>query len=121
MQKTETSWHDQMVRKLQINGKSERAQQSYTVHQLKNHYKRGPVLITEEELEDYFLYRRNESEWAPKILRLCYYGIKFYYQFVLNIDWNLFLILKSTEGGTASRDTFKRNDPQSPFPRHHVS
>ncbi len=97
MQKTETSWHDQMVRKLQINGKSERTQQAYTraVHQLKNHYKKDPVLITEEELEDYFLYRRNESEWAPKTLRLCYYGIKFYYQFVLNTDWNLFLILKA--------------------------
>ncbi len=97
MQKSETLWHDQMVRKLQINGKSERTQQAYTraVHQLKNHYKKDPVLITEEELEDYFLYRRNESEWAPKTLRLCYYGIRFYYQFVLNIDWNLFLILKA--------------------------
>jgi len=86
-----------MVRKLQINGKSERTQQAYTraVHQLKNHYKKDPALISEEELEEYFLYRRNESQWAPKTLRLCYYGIRFYYQFVLNTDWNLFLILKA--------------------------
>lgn len=97
MQKSETSWHDQMVRKLQINGKSERTQQAYTraVHQLKTHYKKDPAFINEEELEEYFLYRRNESEWAPKTLRLCYYGIKFYYKFVLNTDWNLFSILKA--------------------------
>ena len=97
MQKSETLWHDQMVRKLQINGKSERTQAAYTraVHQLKTHYKKDPALINEEELEEYFLYRRNESEWAPKTLRLCYYGIRFYYQFVLNINWNLFSILKA--------------------------
>jgi len=97
MQKIETSWHDQMVRKLQINGKSERTQEAYTrtVRQLIEHYKKEPALINEEELEEYFLYRRNESKWASKTLRLCYYGIRFYYQFVLNSDWNLFSILKA--------------------------
>jgi len=97
MQKTETTWYDQMIRKLQINGKSERTQEAYTraVRQLKEYYKKDPTLINEEELEDYFLYRRNESEWAPKTLRLCYYGIRFYYKFVLNADWNVFLILKA--------------------------
>ena len=96
MQQTDLSWYDQMIRKLQINGKSERTQEAYTraVRQLKEYYKKDPALINEKELEDYFLYRRNESEWAPKTLRLCYYGIRFYYKFVLNIDWNLFLILK---------------------------
>jgi len=97
MQQTNLSWYDQMIRKLQINGKSERTQEAYTraVRQLKEYYKKDPALINERELEDYFLYRRNESEWAPKTLRLCYYGIKFYYQCVLNADWNLFLILKA--------------------------
>ena len=97
MQMTETSWHDQMVRKLQINGKSERTQEAYTraVRQLKEHYQKDLALITEEELEEYFLFRRNESKWASKTLRLCYYGIRFYYQFVLNTNWNLFSILKA--------------------------
>ena len=72
--------YTQMVRKLQINGKSERTVQAYTrtVHQLAKHYQRAPEFITEEELETYFLYRRNESEWAPKTLHLCYCGIRFY-------------------------------------------
>ena len=97
MQTTEISWQDQMVRKLQINGKSERTQEAYTraVRQLKEHYKKDPALMSEDELDEYFLYRRNESQWAPKTLRLCYYGIKFYYQAVLDIQWNLFLILKA--------------------------
>ena len=88
MQNTESSWHDLMVRKLQINGKSERTQAAYTraVRQLKEHYQKDLALITEEELEEYFLYRRNESKWASKTLRLCYYGIRFYYQFVLKTD-----------------------------------
>jgi site-specific recombinase XerD len=97
MQTTETSWYEQMVRKLQINGKSERTQEAYTraVRQLAEHYGKEPQLINEQELEEYLLYRRNESRWASKTLRLCYYGIRFYYQFVLNNDWNIFLILKA--------------------------
>ena len=97
MQTTEISWYDRMVRKLQINGKSERTQEAYarSVRQLIEHYKKDPALISEDELEEYFLYRRNESQWASKTLRLCYYGIKFYYQAVLNTQWNLFVILKA--------------------------
>ena len=97
MQKTETSWYDQMVSKLQINGKSERTQEAYAraVRQLRDYYQKDPSLIGEEELEQYFLYRRNESQWAPKSLRLCYYGIRFYYRFVLDSDFNLFSILKA--------------------------
>ena len=97
MKTTENSWYDQMVRKLQINGKSERTQEAYAraVRQLIEHYEKDPEFITEEELEEYFLYRRNESQWASKTLRLCYYGIRFYYQRVLNTDWNLFSILKA--------------------------
>ena len=47
MQTKDTDWYDQMVRKLQINGKSERTQEAYTraVRQLKEHYGKGPALI----------------------------------------------------------------------------
>ena len=94
---TEATWYNQMAKKLQINGKSERTQEAYlrSVRQLKEHYEKDPSRISEDELEQYFLYRRNESRWAPKSLRLCYYGIKFSYRFVLNTDFNLFSILKA--------------------------
>ncbi len=123
MQKTEASWYDQMVRKLQISGKSENTQEAYTraVRQLTEHYRKDPALINEEELEEYFLYRRNESKWAPKTLRLCYYGIRFYYQVVGNIEWNLFSILKVQKEERLLRDSGDRDNPQSPFPRYHFS
>jgi len=94
---TEATWYDQMVRKLQINGKSERTQEAYlrSVRQLTDHYRKDPSTISEEELEQYFLYRRNESRWAPKSLRLCYYGIRFYFRFVRGSDFALFSILKA--------------------------
>ncbi len=86
-----------MVKKLQINGKSERTIQAYTraIKQLTVHFKKDPMHISETELEEYFLFRRNESGWAPKTLTLCYCGIKFYYLYVLNRDWKLFSILKA--------------------------
>jgi len=90
-------WYNLMIRKLQINGKSERTQQAYTraIHQLIIHFKKNPEAITEKELEDYFLYRRNESEWATATLRICYIGIKFYFLYVLESEWKIFSILKS--------------------------
>ncbi len=71
--------------------------QAYTkaVHQLIIHLKKNPETITEKELEDYFLYRRNESEWATATLRICYIGIKFYFLYVLEREWKIFSILKS--------------------------
>ena len=92
---TKQDWFAQMVRKLQINGKAERTIQAYTraVRQLKDFFQKQPDLITEQELEDYFLYRRNESNWAPKTLNLCYVGIRFYYRVVLDRDWKLLTIV----------------------------
>jgi integrase/recombinase XerD len=97
MQEEKRHWYTLMVRKLQINGKSLRTQQAYTraVHQLTVHYNKDPEQITEGELEEYFLYRKNESEWAPKTLNLCYCAIRFYYLYVVERDWKLLTILKS--------------------------
>jgi site-specific recombinase XerD len=94
---TNRAWYDQMTRKLQINGKSERTQEAYlrSVRQLGEHFQKDPSGVTEEELEQYFLYRRNVTRWAPKSLRLSYYGIKFFFRFVLNCDFQLFSVLKA--------------------------
>ena len=97
MDHSKSDWYEEMTRKLQINGKSLRTQQAYTraVRQLAEHYHKAPEAICESELQDYFLFRRNTSKWAPKTLRICYTGIKFYYQFVLQRDWKLFAILRT--------------------------
>jgi len=97
MDHCKSDWYEEMTRKLQINGKSLRTQQAYTraVRQLVEHYHKAPEEICESELQDYFLFRRNTSKWAPKTLRICYTGIKFCYQFVLQHDWKLFAILRA--------------------------
>ncbi len=84
----QSDWYEEMRNKLQINGKSLRTQQAYTraVRQLVEHHHKTPEQICERELQDYFLFRRNTSNWSPKTLRICYSGIKFYYQSVLRYD-----------------------------------
>ena len=97
MNETQSDWYAQMTRKLQVTGKSDRTQESYlrAVHQLVDHFHTGPEEISENQLEDYFLFRRNDSHWAPKTLRLSYSGIKFYYLYVLSRQWKLFSILRA--------------------------
>ena len=92
-----TKWYDETVKALQINGKSERTQQAYAraVRQLIEFYGKDPNLITEQELQDYFLHRRNIDEWAPNTLKICYCGIRFFFEHVIRRDWHLFDILKA--------------------------
>ena len=60
---TELSWYHHMSRKLQLNGKSDRTAEAYlrSVRQLSEHFAKDPSLINEQELERYFLYRRNNK------------------------------------------------------------
>ena len=50
------NWYENNVKALQLNGKCERTQQSYTraVRMLTEFYGKTPDLITEEELQDLF-------------------------------------------------------------------
>jgi hypothetical protein len=83
-----TDWNEQMVKALQLNGKGERTQQAYAraVRMLTQFHGKMPDEITEEELQHYFLHRKNVSKWSPKTMRICYCGIKFFYEHVLQQD-----------------------------------
>ncbi len=78
-------WYQCMVDALQLNGKGERTQQAYTraVRMLSQFYDKSPDLISEQELQEYFLQRKNVNHWSPKIMRICYCGIRFFYEKVL--------------------------------------
>ena len=95
MNQSQSQWYPEMERALLLSGKTPRTRESYlrSVRQLVDHCKKDPQMITERELEDYFLFRRTESRWKPATLRLCYAGIKFYYRTVLDRPWRLFSIL----------------------------
>jgi integrase/recombinase XerD len=83
-------YYQQSMRALQLAGMSKRTQQCYTraVRMLVDFYAKTPDKITEHELQDYFLHRKNIDKWSAATLRICYSGIKFYFINVLKRDWH---------------------------------
>ena len=90
-------WYQHMVNTLQLNGKGERTQQAYTrsVRMLSQFYDKTPDLVSESELQEYFLHRKNVNRWSPKTMRICYCGIRFFFVHVLQRNWHLFEILRA--------------------------
>ncbi|GLI35529.1 site-specific integrase [Desulforhabdus amnigena] len=78
-------YYEKSIRALQLAGMSERTQECYTraVRLLVDFYKKTPDQISEPELEDYFLHRRNTDKWSAATLRIAYSGIKFFFVNVL--------------------------------------
>jgi integrase/recombinase XerD len=92
-----TNWYENSVKALQLNGKGERTQQSYTraVRMLTEFYGKTPDHVTEEELQDYFLHRKNVNKWSPNTMRICYCGIRFFFENVLKRNWHILGILRA--------------------------
>ena len=92
-----TDWYQKSINTLSLNGKGERTQEAYTraLRMLVKFYDKSPEDITEQELEDYFLSRKNVDHWSPNTMRICYCGIRFYFVQVLQRNWHLFDILRA--------------------------
>lgn len=90
-------YYQRSIEALQLNGMSERTQQCYTraVRQLVEFYGKTPDQISEAELQEYFLHRKNVNGWSPATMRICYSGIKFFYVNVLKRNWHIFNILRA--------------------------
>jgi len=90
-------WNQRMVDTLQLNGKGEPTQKAYTraVRMLSQFYDKTPDLVSEPELQEYFLHRKNVNRWSPKTMRICYCGIRFFYVNVLARDWHILSILRA--------------------------
>jgi site-specific recombinase XerD len=86
-----------MIAALHLSGKSERTQESYVreVRLLAQFYHTSPDRITEQELQRYFLHRKNVDGLAPASMRICYSGIRFFYQHVLQRDWPTLALLRA--------------------------
>ena len=91
-----TPLRQQMITALQLSGKGERTQASYVreVRLLAQFYHKSPDRITEQELQHYFLHRKNVDGLAPASMRICYSGIRFFYQYVLQRDWHTLALLR---------------------------
>jgi site-specific recombinase XerD len=92
-----TNWYENTTKALQLNGKGERTQQAYAraVRMLSEFYAKTPDLISEEELQEYFLHRKNVSKWSPNTMRICYCGIRFFFENVLKRDWHILGLLRA--------------------------
>jgi len=93
---TQYKWYDEAIEALQLNGMSENTQFRYarSVRLLADFYDKDPDLITENEIKDYFLHRKNVDQWASSTLRICLSGIRFYFVNVLRRDWHIFKIMR---------------------------
>src|SRR5262249_55140507 len=82
---------------LRLSGKSERTQASYVreVRLLAQFYHTSPDRISAQELQRYFLHRKNVDSLAPASMRICYSGIRFFYQHVLPRHWSTPALLRA--------------------------
>ncbi len=88
-------YYQQSMRALQLAGMSDRTQECYTrsVRMLVDFYGKTPDQITETELQNYFLHRRNVDKWSGATMRICYSGIKFFFLNVLKRDWHTLALI----------------------------
>jgi integrase/recombinase XerD len=87
----------QMITALHLSGKSARTQASSVreVRLLAQFYHTSPDRISEQELQRSFLHRKNVDGLAPASMRICYSGIRFFYQHVLQRDWSTLSLLRA--------------------------
>lgn len=71
MEKSE-NWHKEFTDKLELTGMGSRTQYAYSraVKQLMDHYNKEPHEITELEVQEYLLYRKNTTKWASATLKV---------------------------------------------------
>jgi integrase/recombinase XerD len=84
-----TPLRERMRQDLQLAGLSERTQEAYlrAVRQLATHFGKPPGRLTESELREYFLFLKNDKQFAPSSLRIAFYGIRFLYRRTLPREW----------------------------------
>ncbi len=87
---------ERMLHDMQLHGYAESTLKAYlrSVRQLQEFFHLSPGLISEEQLRDYFIYRKTVSRWAPGTMRIAYSAIKFFFIFTLKKKWPLFELLK---------------------------
>lgn len=90
-------YYQQSIKALQLAGMRESTQLCYTrsVRKLVDFYSITPEKITEQQVQDYFLHRRNKDKWSAATLRIAQSGIKFFFINVLKRNWHTFSYLNA--------------------------
>ena len=80
--KPKNKWQKTLIDAMQLQSFAPKTQYAYfrAVRKLSDFYNKPPYRITEEELCQYFLHRKNVDQWSETACRIALCGIKFYYQ-----------------------------------------
>jgi site-specific recombinase XerD len=81
-----------MIRDMELAGYTGGTQQTYigAVVKLQDHYHIRPDKLSEEQVQQYILWLRDEKDVAKGTFQTSWYGIKFFYYRMLGVDWTLF-------------------------------
>jgi len=84
-----TTLRTRMQQDLQLAGLGERTQEAYlrAVRQLAAHFRRPPDQLSEEHLREYFLFLKNDKQFASASLKIAFYGIRFFYTHTIPRNW----------------------------------
>jgi len=91
-----TPLRHRMIEDLQLKGYSDSTQTLYVtaVRQLCEHFDKSPGKITEENLQDYFLYGKNVKKWSRSTSTVALCGIKFFYENTIKRPWPTLLFIR---------------------------
>jgi integrase/recombinase XerD len=89
-------WQQRFIDAMQLRSFKPKTQYAYfrAVRKLSIFYNKPPYKITEEELCQYFLHRKNVDKWSPTTCRIALCGIKFYYQKASGRKWTKAKLIK---------------------------
>jgi site-specific recombinase XerD len=87
---------------LQLAGMGKRTVHGYlrAVRQLSDYCERRPNQITESQLRRYFLYLKNEKQFAYGSIRVAFSGIKFFYSRTCKRNWKTLQTMKLQQAKT---------------------
>jgi hypothetical protein len=81
-----------MIEDMELAGLAPTTQQTYlsSVATLQKTLQRRPDRLTEEEVRRYLIWLREEKGVARGTFQAYFYGLKFFYNCTLGVDWSLF-------------------------------
>lgn len=88
--------YERMSEDLHLGGMSKRTHEGYlrAIRQLADFCKRSPDQITEDQLRKFFLYLKNDKEFASGSLRVAFSGVKFFYTRTCRRTWQTLAQMK---------------------------
>jgi site-specific recombinase XerD len=91
-----SKWQKQFIDAMQLQSLAPKTQYAYfkAVLKLAEFYDKPPYRITEEELCQYFLHRKNVDQWSETTCRIALCGIKFYYEKASKRKWTKAKLIK---------------------------